>query len=216
MVVAAISSGIMTSKIGYYTPFLIVGICLLSIGTGLLNTVNIDTPIRDLIGFQILCGLGFGSTSQAPNFAAQTVLHRDDVSIGVSLMFFGTTLFGAIFVSIGQNLLDGRLAEGLRGIANITPQEIENSGASGLLSIIPPEQHTAALQVYNAALRMCFRVAVIMSCIAITGGLAMEWRSVKNAKEGHRFDKRVEDVRAHEIEKRGSESGIKDNEEPQN
>lgn len=215
MVVATIFSGIMTGKIGYYTPFLIVGICLVTIGTGLLNTLHTDTPISQLIGFQILCGLGFGACNQAPNLAAQTVLKRDETSIGVSLMFFGTTLFGAIFVSVGQNMLDGRLAKGLRGIINISPQEIENAGVTGLLSIIPSEQHTAALQVYNSALRMCFRVAVIMSSIAIFGALTMEWRSVKKPKKSTQPEGKVADIQAHEIEKSETEIEIKDNNELQ-
>ncbi len=53
--------------------------------------------------------------------AAQTVLLRDGVSIGASLMLFAQTLFSAIFVSIGQNVLDGELVERSAGIIpNIT------------------------------------------------------------------------------------------------
>ncbi|WPH03650.1 aflatoxin efflux pump AFLT [Acrodontium crateriforme] len=221
MVVASIFSGIMTGKLGYYTPFLITGICLVATGTGLLNTLQVDTPIRTVIGFQILCGLGFGSSSQAPNLAAQTVLKRDDISIGVSLMMFGMTLFSAIFVQIGQNVLDNQLIKGLQKLVDITSQQIENAGATDLLSIIPAAKHEAALQVYNSALKMCFRVAVIMACIAIFGGATMEWRSVKKARkeaqakektleEGQTEEKTVEVGQAHDGVHSESESETKD------
>lgn len=216
MVVASIFSGIMTGKLGYYTPFLIVGICLVAIGTGLLNTLHVNTPIRNVIGFQILCGLGFGASNQAPNLAAQTVLKRDDISIGVSLMMFGMTLFSAIFVQIGQNVLDNQLVKGLRGLVSITSHDIQNAGATGLLNIIPSSQHEAALQVYNSALRLCFRVAVIMACIAIFGGATMEWRSVKKAKkETPPEGKAGEDGQAQEGVQSESESEIKDKAEVQ-
>ena len=196
MVVAAVSSGILIGKVGYYTPFLIGGICINAIGAGLLNTLSIGTTIQRLIGFQILYGFGLGASMPGVNLAAQTVLPRDEVSIGVSLMFFGQTLFGAIFVSIGQNLLDGRLAQGLQGMINVTPQEIEGAGATGLLDIIPSSQHTEALRVYNSALRLCFQVAVIMSCVAIVGALTMEWRSVKGPKKAVGADAEAQDGRA--------------------
>ncbi|KAK4504429.1 hypothetical protein PRZ48_005345 [Zasmidium cellare] len=174
-----ISSGILTGKVGYYTPFLLVGTCLGSIGLGLLNTLGVHTPMGRIIGFEILTGAGMGLTNQAPNLAAQTVLHRDEVSIGVSLMAFGQTLFGSIFVSIGQNVLDNRLVSGLKNIIDTTPQEIQTAGTTGLLTNIPSAKVPAALKVYNDSLRVCFRVAVIMSCIAIFGAVGMEWRSMK-------------------------------------
>ncbi|KAI1385496.1 major facilitator superfamily domain-containing protein [Hypoxylon trugodes] len=179
LVISSVLAGILTSRIGYYTPFLILGICLTSIGTGLITTLEVNTTVGQWIGYQILYGWGFGSSVQAPNVAAQTVLRREESSIGVSLMLFGQVLFGSIFSSIGQNVLDGELAKRLAGIANITPQQIENAGVTGILDIIPSQSHDAALGAYNDSLRVCFQVALIMSCISIIGGLAMEWRSVK-------------------------------------
>lgn len=111
--------------------------------------------------------------------AAQTVLPRNEVSIGASLMLFAQTLFGAIFVSVGQNVLDGQLAKRLAGIAAITPQQIESAGVTGILELIPSQYHDAVLEAYNGSLRVCFQVALAMACIALLGGLGMEWRSVR-------------------------------------
>jgi hypothetical protein len=43
MVVATIFSGALITRIGYYTPFMIFGTCLMSIGAGLLTTLQVDT-----------------------------------------------------------------------------------------------------------------------------------------------------------------------------
>ncbi|KAK3933911.1 MFS general substrate transporter [Diplogelasinospora grovesii] len=177
--VASPITGMLTSRIGYYTPFLIFGICVTALGAGLLSTLRVDTAVGQWVGYQILYGWGFGACLQEPNMAAQTVLSRNEVSIGASLMLFAQTLFGAIFVSIGQNVLDGQLSNRLAGVASITPEQIENAGATGLLETIPTQHHAAALEAYNDSLRVCFQVALVVACLCIFGGLGMEWRSVK-------------------------------------
>ena len=183
IVLSSILTGILTTRIGYYTPFLIFGICVTSVGAGLLTTLNINTTVAQWIGFQILDGFGLGASAQAPNMAAQTVLPRNEVAIGASLMLFAQTLFGAIFVSVGQNVLDNQLANRLAGIADISPQQIEAAGATDLFRIIPPQFRIPALEAYNDSLRVCFQVAVILACLCILGGLGMEWQSVKKNKE---------------------------------
>ncbi|KAJ9495784.1 hypothetical protein H2202_008827 [Exophiala xenobiotica] len=179
IVVATIMTGQLVSRIGYYTPFMIFGVCLAAIGSGLLTTLEINTTAGLWIGFQILYGFGLGSCSQAPNMAAQTVLKREDVSVGASLMFFGQTLFGAVFVSVGQNVLDNQLANRLAGIPGVTPQLIQSTGATDLLNLIPAKYHAEVLKAYNASLRVCFQVALIMACLSILGAMSMEWRTVR-------------------------------------
>lgn len=112
--------------------------------------------------------------------AAQTVLPRKDVSFGAALMLFGNTISSAIFVSVGQNVLEGRLVRLLRAIVpGVTAKQIENAGATGIYRLIPAAQRAEGVEAYNESLRVCFQVALIMACLAIFGGLGMEWRSVR-------------------------------------
>jgi len=184
LVLASILTGILTTKIGYYTPFLLLGICITAIGAGLLTTLQINTTKAQWIGFQIIYGFGFGACIQAPNMAAQTVLPKEEVSIGASLMLFGQTLFGAIFVSVGQNVLDGQLVERLGSVISITAKEIEEAGVTGLLKIVPEGSLEMVLGAYNESLRVCFQVALGMACVCIFGGLGMEWRTVRKVPGG--------------------------------
>ncbi|KAL2694597.1 hypothetical protein Neosp_001182 [[Neocosmospora] mangrovei] len=179
LVVASILTGVLTTRVGYYMPFLILGICIAAIGAGVLTCLHVDVSVGQWIGYQVLYGFGLGACFQAPNMAAQTVLPRDEVSIGASLMLFAQTLFGAIFVSVGQNVLNSELAKRLAKFSNITPEQIESAGVTGLFKMIPDKYQGAALQAYNSSLSVCFRVVLIMACLAILGGLVMEWRSVK-------------------------------------
>lgn len=179
IVTASIMTGLLVSRIGYYTPFMIFGVCLTAVGAGLLTTLQKGTSEGKWIGFQILYGFALGSCTQAPNMAAQTVLPREDVAIGASLMFFGQQLFGAVFTSVGQNVLNNQLAKSLAGIPGISPSLIQSTGAIQLLSVIPAEYRVAALEAYNNSLRVCFQIGLIMACLSILGALGMEWRSVK-------------------------------------
>jgi hypothetical protein len=146
IVVASIITGQLVSRIGYYTPFMIFGVCLTAVGAGLLTTLEIDASEGKWIGFQIVYGFGLGSCSRAPNMAAQTVLPREDVAIGASLMFFGQQLFDAVFTAVGQNVLDNQLANRLAGIPGISPRLIQSMGATELLNLIPAEYHAAAVE----------------------------------------------------------------------
>jgi len=192
IVLASIITGLLVSRIGYYTPFMIFGVSLTAIGAGLLTTLQIDTPMAQWIGFQILYGFGLGFSTQAPNMAAQTVLPREDVAIGASLMFFGQSLFGAVFTSVGQNVLDNQLANRLAEVPGVSRQLIQSTGATELLSLIPAKYHPVALEAYNNSLRVCFQVGLIVACLSILGALGMEWCSVRKnlppkKPDGERF-----------------------------
>jgi len=179
LIVSTLVTGQLVSRIGYYTPFLIFGVCVASIGSGFLTTLEVNTSKSRWIGFQILYGFGLGCCAQAPNMAAQTVLPREDVATGASLMFFGQQVFGSIFTTVGQSALDNQLTNYFAKFPNVTSEQIQNTGATELLHLIPPEDHLAGLNAYNDSLRVSFRIALILACISILGALFMEWRSVK-------------------------------------
>ncbi|KAH1398584.1 hypothetical protein KXX49_003173 [Aspergillus fumigatus] len=175
LVVASILTGGLVSRIGYYTPFLMLGIVLSSIGAGLLTTLGVHTSSAKWIGFQVLYGFGLGTCNQIPNMAAQTVLPREQVAIGASLMFFAQQLFGAVFTSVGENVLSNQLAKRLA----ISSQTVQNTGATQLLEHVPVDDRVASLGAYNDSLQVVFQVGLIMACLAILGAVPMEWRTVK-------------------------------------
>lgn len=183
MVVSSITTGILISKVGYYTPFMLGGIVLLSIGAGLLTTFQVNTDQGRWIGYQVIYGFGMGLTFQAPNLAAQTVLPNHDVPIGTSLMFFSQLLGGSIFISVGQNVLNNELVKHLSGVAGFDPASILDAGATTLTHLAEPLK-TTVLVAYNESLRTVFQVGLVMTCLTILGGATLEWRSVKSKKPG--------------------------------
>lgn len=178
MVVSSMITGALVRRIGYYTPFAIIGVCFMSVGAGLLNTLQIDTSAPKWIGYQILYGWGMGLSTQAPNLAAQTVLPKLDIPVGTALMFFSQLLSGAVFVSVAQNVLDSQLIRRLSSVPGLNPAFIQNMGATSLTDL-PASIKPTVLAAYNESIRHVFRVGLIMGCLSMIGALLMEWRSTK-------------------------------------
>ena len=197
LVLGSMFAGLGITKVGYYTPFLLIGTAITAVGAGLLTTFNIDTTEGQWIGYQMVYGFGFGASSQVPNMAAQTVLKRDEVPIGATLMFFGLQLAGAIFTSVGENVLDNQLVNSFKEILSINPTDISNAGVTNVLKLVPPRLQPQARVAYNDSVRQVFRVGLIVACISILGAAAMEWVSVKKEIKKQPADE------AGENEKRG-------------
>ncbi|KKY16570.1 putative mfs aflatoxin efflux [Diplodia seriata] len=190
MVLASILGGLTTTKIGYYTPLAIVGTCIMAVGAGLLTTLQVGTSEGKWIGYQILYGFGMGLCFQAPNLAAQTVLPTADVPVGTSLMFFSQLLGAAVFVSVGQNVLDNQLVSRLSGLLpGFDAKLVTEGGATSLLVGLPAHLREAGLVAYNEALRNVFQIGLILACLTVLGTAALEWRSVLKKAEENRREK---------------------------
>ncbi|PKX96433.1 putative MFS aflatoxin efflux pump [Aspergillus novofumigatus IBT 16806] len=183
MVVASVLTGITTQKIGYYTPFAIIGSCIMAIGAGLLTTLQIHTDHGKWIGYQILYGFGMGMCFQQPNLAAQTVLPRKDVPVGIAVMFFSQLLGAAAFVPVGENVLANQLMMRLSGVPGIDSDIVTSGGATSLLSLVPLDLRGTVLTAYNEALRKVFQIGLIVACLAILGNASLEWVSILKKSE---------------------------------
>jgi EmrB/QacA subfamily drug resistance transporter len=183
VVVGSISSGILVQRIGYYTPFMILGSVSMAVGAGLLTTWNIHTTRAAWIGFQVVLGFGVGCTMQHPNFAVQIVLQKRDIPVGTAVLSLFQTLGGAVFASVGQNLYIDKFSSGLYQIRGFDPTKVLHAGATELTKHIPAHLQPLVLAAYNNALtKGTFFAALIVACLAFPAALGMEWRSVKEQK----------------------------------
>ncbi|MCJ1296419.1 hypothetical protein MMC34_007985 [Xylographa carneopallida] len=183
LVIMGILAGILTRKIGYYTPWMILSSIIAPIGAGLISTFTPQTGSPAWIGYQALFGMGVGLAMQVPSVAAQTVLPRKDVSIGAALMMFSQLLGGTVFISVGNNIFDARLAQNLLGIPGIEVGSVVATGATDLKNMVPASLLPQVLVAYNDALRATFYLSTALACCTIFGSSAMEWKSVKKGQQ---------------------------------
>lgn len=179
-----IISGALTSKFGYYTPFMIFGTIFMSIGGGLLMTLTVHSPASSWIGYQVIYGLGAGLGFQQPTLAAQTVLDLKDIPTGVAIAMFTQLCGGALFVSVAQNVFSNSLLENAaKDLPGIDLGALIKTGATNLKNIVPQNELQTLLEDYNGALQQAFMVGLILSVMSIVGALTMEWKSVKSQEE---------------------------------
>jgi len=180
-VIVVIISGVAVSKLGYVNPFCYASVVFTAVGSGMLMTVTAET---NTVGYQILFGLGCGLGFQQPPNAAQAVLPFKDLPIGIAITLFFRNFGTSLFVTIGNNVLDGELLRGLkaRALPGVDPEAVLAAGATSFRSIVPSSVLVAVVDVYDKALQKTFRVGLIISCIAVIGAAFIEWKSVRGKK----------------------------------
>lgn len=181
-VVFVVASGLVTSRVGYYTPCLILGTAVAAVGCGLLTTLRVDTGHARVIGYQILTGAGLGLSLAQPLNAAQTVLSREDMPVGITLINFGNLVGGTVFVSLCQGVLSATLATELARIpgGRLDAHALLGSGATEVTRLVPADQLPAFLAAYNKGIDNIFYVALAASILGFVASLFLEWRSVKS------------------------------------
>ena len=184
-------SGVLTSKTGYYMPYVLVCVVFTSIGSGLLTTLSPASSTARWIGYQILYGFGCGCAFQLPQIAAQTVLPAEDVPIGVAITLFFTMLGGSVFVSAANNVLNNTLVQNLSALGIPNAAGIASAGATQLRALVPANLVLQAVEAYNGAVVKTFEVALVLSCLSLVGALGMEWKSVKKGNEAREEATRV-------------------------
>jgi MFS family permease len=181
--IMVVVSGALVTKIGYYTPFIWAAVVFMSVGAGLLTTLEVNSGTGKWIGYQIIYGIGGGLGFQQSVMAAQTVLGLNDISIGTAIMLFVQLFGGAIFVSAGNNIFNTRLVSNLlKQVPDLDPQIVISAGATGLRNVVSAQDYPAVLLAYNDALIKAFQIGLILSCLSAIGAAAVEWKSVKDKK----------------------------------
>lgn len=192
MVVASVISAKITQRIGYYIPAIIVCTVLSSIGAGSLSTMTRFSDHSYWIGYQVLFGLGLGCGGQQASLAMQKALPKKDVSLGLALGFLMQQLGGAVFLSVCQNVFATKLVNRLSGVEGLDPQQIVNSGATAIRTIVPADKVDVVVDAYSFGITRCFLIAAALSAATIFGVALMEWKSIKDDKDAKSVDNRDE------------------------
>ena len=180
----SVLAGILVSKVGYFAPPAIVGAAIGTVGCGLLSTLEVNSGSGMWIGYQVVTSAGLGMAVQQGVIAVQTVLSLDDVPIGIAAIVSMQSLGGAVFVSVGNNILQNILNEGSRAnkLPGVNVKAVIAAGATQFRGMVPAASLPALLTVYNSALQKVFTAAIPLSGLAFVVALGLEWKSVKDKK----------------------------------
>ena len=179
--VSTVIAGGLTTLLGYYNPFLLLGAGLLSIGCGLFTTMEVDTSSAHWIGYLVIFGFGGGMFITGPLIAVQSVLSPTDTPIGISTVSFFQMFGGSLFAAISQTIFNEQLVKQLTSnVPGVNLKALIAAGTIGLHKVATPEQLPGVLQSYNVALLDPFYLAAAITAVSFFFALGLPWISVKN------------------------------------
>jgi len=180
LVIISMMAGGLVTATGYYTPFMLLSGVLMSIGAGLLTTLEVDSGSPQWIGYQFMFGAGIGFGMQQTLVAVQSALPAADIPIAVACQMFFQTLGGALFISVGQNVFTNQLIKNLATVVpDLNPSIVLSTGATELKHGIEAKFLSGVLVAYNLTLTRVFYVSVATASAAIFGAAFVEWTSMK-------------------------------------
>lgn len=152
---------------------------MFAISAGLMYTLQVNSPQRTWVGFQVLAGAGAGTALQMPLLAVQCSVDETDIPIGNAVVYFSSTLGSSISVSVSQSIFLNSLSRGLAAIPGLDSQNIIDAGARGVRDATPPQMLASVLLAYNDSITAVFAFTIAVGGSAFLCSLLVEWKSVK-------------------------------------
>ncbi|KAI6767317.1 hypothetical protein HG530_005326 [Fusarium avenaceum] len=180
LIPAAVSSGILVQKVGYYLPFASASAVLSAIGFGLASTMGPYTSTATWAGYQILVGFGRGLGLQMPIIAVQSNTTPEVTPIAMAILTFSQVFGGAIFVTAGNVIFTHELRNELMArLPDVDTESIINAGAGAVSEVVSKSQLPEVLWSYSKGVRATFLLAVSASCVMFFMSFGMGWKDIR-------------------------------------
>lgn len=96
-----ILSAVIIHQTGRYREIIWVGTLLMTIGLGLLIQFQTDTSIAEIVGFQLVAGIGAGLLFQPPLIAVQAMSSQADTATATGTLGFVRNIATSLSVVLG-------------------------------------------------------------------------------------------------------------------
>ena len=167
LLVAAIASGRVISRIGRYRPFPIAGTAVLVGGMFLLSRLGVGTAPWLASVYMLVVGVGIGLVMQVLVLVVQNDARPEDMGVATSTATFfrsvggsfGVAIFGAIFASRLASQLDrfpSSVTAHIGSGVHLNPEQVRH---------LPPAAHDAFLNAFSHSLHGVFLWGVAMAVI---------------------------------------------------
>jgi EmrB/QacA subfamily drug resistance transporter len=167
LLVAAITSGRVISRIGRYRPFPIAGTAVLVVGMFLLSRLGVDTPAWVASVYMLIVGVGIGLVMQVLVLVVQNDARPENIGVATSTATFFRSVGGSFGVAIFGAIFASRLADELAKF----PASVTARLGSGVhlspeqASHLPPTVHTDFLHAFANALHGVFLFGMVLAVV---------------------------------------------------
>ncbi|KAI1768455.1 MFS general substrate transporter [Hypoxylon sp. FL1150] len=184
--VFGIMTGALIQRIGYYTPFVLAGAALNTVGCALLSLLTPDSSTGQWVGFQVIMGAGRGLGASVPVLAIQNSMNsvnKDLVPAAVSVLVFLQMFSAATMIIISQTILTNSLVDLVPlNAPGVDPQLIINAGttATDLRQAVGLDRLPGVLWAYSKSLLRVWYFAAGIAALAFIVGW---WLGLENTRE---------------------------------
>lgn len=208
LVITNIVVGISVRKIGKYTPFIIAGPMIAAIGAGLLYTVDENTKFANVIGYEILCGVGIGMFMQLGMLAGQAEYAKEKEKMGrvMGVLTFIQMAGGVIGLAVAGAVFSDELKSNLAKCRSIldhhhlsceltslhdsadapnVPAVVANS-PTDIRNVVSGQDLANVVHAYTQSVRLTYICAVPVAGVAVICALFIKNRPLgppKKAKD---------------------------------
>ncbi|KAJ9272122.1 hypothetical protein DTO212C5_1885 [Paecilomyces variotii] len=185
-----VTAGVVIHRTGRYLELIYIGVVLLTVGNGLYILYNATSSLGEIIGFQIISGIGAGLLFEAPLISLQAGVSQEDTATATATLGFIRNLATSSSIVIGgvvfQNCMKMQ-APGLRaaGLSAILTAELTGGDAAAnvmtVRKIKDPAQKLAVKEAFASSLRNMW---ILYTCVAAVGVVASAFvMKIKLSKE---------------------------------
>jgi MFS family permease len=172
LVLSSTVSGALITRTGRWKGFLVVGAVLVTLGFGLLSTIDHETGMVLFGSFLFVLGVGIGMTMQNLVLAVQNTVAATDLGAASSAVAFFRSLGGTIGVSVLGAVLSSHVGDLIRqGLTSLPggAQAASSGDSVGLadFSQAPPVIRTLIRVSYGDATGRIFLISAVMAAVAL-------------------------------------------------
>ncbi|KAI1452558.1 MFS multidrug transporter [Annulohypoxylon moriforme] len=183
-VVMVLVGGVVVQRIGYYLPSVVLGTTLASVGSGLLSTLQVSTPVGRWVGYQVIYGLGVGMVVQMPFIAIQTLIPRPNIPSALAILIFTQYFGAALFVTTAQSIFNNSMRETLSETSpEVDVNKIMAGGATAVRSLVSGEQLEKVLAAYSLSVDRVMYLASALGAVAFGFGCGLGWKDIRTGRQ---------------------------------
>jgi EmrB/QacA subfamily drug resistance transporter len=215
IIVTSAIAGKVMSRTGRYKIFPVVGVALMFAALMLMSTLEVDTPLPQVMSFMLLMGLGLGLSMQTLVISVQNAMPPKDMGVATSSVTFFRSMGGTFGAAISLAVLFGSLAGNIQQRAREAglPAEVVDrfSRASALddtsvIATLPTAVRQAVLEGFADSMSTVFLVVALLLVPAFV--LSLLVKEIPLRSEGGLAAARADEDGAAARAKREAESAI--------
>lgn len=186
-----ITCGVIIHRTGKYLEVQWVGSALLTLGFGMLINLNATSPLSQIVGFQILAGLGSGLLFEPPLIALQAHVSQDDTATATATLSFIRNLGMSMSIVIGGVIFQNGMHIQSKNILSAgVPVDVANHFSNGdaaanvdkISTIADFAQKIAVKEAYAWSLRNLW---ILYTCISFVGLVATAFVAKRKLSKEH-------------------------------